>query len=238
MPGKTRGMGGKRGVITEFTDQARFRLLHVIKNCELDFRSMATITYPAEFPMSGRIAKRHLNAFTVALRRRFPGISGIWFLEFQRRGAPHFHIMLNLDLADHGPIVERTRKHRNGTSRTFQTVQSVHEWISQTWFRIVGSGDKKHLRAGSSWEVIEHEEGALRYGAAHAAKPFQKEVPEGFADVGRFWGSLGEVRIPSPEIDPITPEELVYLLGYDAVVSSKSRVKKYLWDATTKTEKP
>jgi len=237
-PGKTKGIGGKRGAITEFSFQARFRLLHVIKNCNLDFRSMATVTYPAEFPMSGRIAKKHLFALKRELRREFPGIAGIWFLEFQRRGAPHFHLMLNLNLPDRGPLIPMNRAHRNGTCRPFMTVKAVQDWISKTWFRIVGSGDKKHLRAGSSWEVIEHEEGALRYGAAHAAKPHQKEVPKGFDDVGRFWGTLGEVLIPDPEINPISPEELIYLLGFDAVISSKSRVKKYLWDATTKTEKP
>lgn len=231
----SRMKGGKRGVIHEFSDKSRFRLLHVVKNCEVDFRSMLTLTYPAEFPMSGRTAKKHFKALCMALRRRFPSIRGIWFLEFQMRGAPHFHVMLDFDLASFGELEQRHRKQRNGRVRSFWTVPALQEWVSEAWFRVVASGDRKHLRAGSSWEVIEHAEGALRYAAAHAAKPHQKKVPAGFADVGRFWGIVGDVQLPSPEFEPITAEELVHLLGHEVVLSSKNCVRKYLWDATTKT---
>jgi hypothetical protein len=67
--------------------------------------------------------------------------------------------------------------------------------LSAAWYRIVGSGDEKHLRAGICWKAIEHTEGALRYASKHAAKPHQKQVPWQDQNVGRFWGRIGKVTI-------------------------------------------
>jgi hypothetical protein len=52
-----------------------------------------TLTYPADYP-NPRIAKRHLDTYMKRLRRKFPKLAGVWRLEFQRRGAPHFHVLL------------------------------------------------------------------------------------------------------------------------------------------------
>jgi hypothetical protein len=127
---------------------------------------MVTLTYPAEYPGDGRLVKRHLSVVRKWLRRR--GVRGLWVLEFQARGAPHLHIFVT------GGWVGR-------------------EALSEAWYRIVGSSDARHLRAGT--QVKPWTGTAARYVAKwYGAKWEQKIVPEGFEDVGRFWGTFGEVR--------------------------------------------
>jgi hypothetical protein len=52
-----------------------------------------TLTYPESYP-DPKQAKNDLRAFMERIRRRWPESSGIWRLEFQKRGAPHFHVVL------------------------------------------------------------------------------------------------------------------------------------------------
>lgn len=227
------GVDSEGGKITEFSERSRYRLLHTVKNCAVDFFSMITLTYPAEFPTSGRKVKRNFNAIRKRLLRRFPGILGVWFLEFQKRGAPHFHILVTLKLSEHGTIQERTRMRRNQGPKKYKTVLALEEMLSAWWFSIVDSQDPKHLAAGCAWEEIENSDGALRYAAAHASKPHQKRVPEEFVEVGRFWGVIGKVKIPLLKIFPADTAEVFSRVGVDAL-SNKGRLKKYLWDSAEK----
>ncbi len=224
------GADKEGGVITEFSERSRYRLLHAVKNCSADFSSMITLTYPAEFPTNGRKVKRNFNAFRKRLLRRFPGILGVWFLEFQKRGAPHFHILVSLKLSEHGEIQERTRMRRKQGPKKYMTVLPLEVMISAWWFAIVGSQDPKHLAAGCAWEEIENTDGAIRYAAAHASKPHQKRVPKEFVEVGRFWGVIGKVKVPMLKTFNADTAEVFTRVGVDAL-SNKGRVKKYLWDA-------
>lgn len=221
-------------LVTHFSSRSRYRLLFWTKNCDCDFLSMLTITYPMAFSRDGRHVKNDLDNFKTWLRRTFPEIKGIWFLEFQMRGAPHFHLLLSLELPHLGEVVmkKRTRKHDSHTSQSYRTVQSVEDKASLAWYRIVGSGDEKHLRAGVCWEILENSEAAIRYAGKHAAKPHQKQVPEQYMSVGRFWGKFGGLKIVGGEdLEFCTTEQLFRIVGCDAV-SSKGRVKKYLFDAS------
>jgi hypothetical protein len=138
---------------------------------------MATLTYPGEYPANGREVKRHLDCFVKrALRYWGPwGDDGpepksiFWFLEFQQRGAPHFHLFLNFSIP----------------------WQVVAQW----WFEIVGSGDDRHLQAGTRIEALHHGRyGTIGYAAKYAAKAEQKEIPPNFLKCGRFWGIYGDRR--------------------------------------------
>ncbi len=230
VPGRY-GMGGKRQAITEFTDKSRYRLLHTVKNVACDFGTMVTLTYPADWSKDGKTVKLHLRAFLKRLLRKWPGIQGVWFLEFQKRGAPHFHLLLSLKLWDLGKLIEKKRNHKGKGQKVFRTVKIYQELLSSWWFEIVNSGDVKHLRAGCAVEVIEEEQGALRYAACHAAKPHQKKVPADYQDVGRFWGVIGGVKASCIEVQACDASAVFGKLGVDAM-SNKGRVKKYLWDAS------
>lgn len=165
-----------RGAILQWSKKSRQRLAFVASNTDVTFRTMITLTYPLEFPSNGKEVKRHLDAFLKWLRRETGGMSYLWFLEFQRRGAPHFHIIYDTPFP---------RK---------RVAQRDLRWrVSTTWYRIVGSNDPKHLQAGCRTERIRTEHGARNYCVKYAFKMKQKTVPEGYRDVGRLWGASRDV---------------------------------------------
>lgn len=171
---------GVRGVITEFSDASRKRLAFVASNTDVDFQTMITLTYPGEFSTDGSEVKRHLREFLTWLRKDIGRYSYLWFLEFQKRGAPHFHILID-------------RKFR-GT----QLLRSLRFRVSANWYAIVGSGDTRHLAAGTRVEKIRKVNGARFYAVKYAQKMYQKQVPAAYQSVGRFWGCSRDVK-PHPE---------------------------------------
>jgi hypothetical protein len=67
----------------------------------------------------------------------------------------------------------------------------VQKWLSETWYRIVGSGDPRHLVAGTQCEQMLQPPTA--YFSSHGQhgrdkKGYQNEVPDGYENAGRFWG--------------------------------------------------
>jgi len=136
---------------------------------------MVTLTYPGFYPSNGATVKEHLRRFLQELKRehlrredvpRETKHSSFWFLEFQNRGAPHFHI--------------------------FTTWAPDKEWVASRWYDIVASDDVRHLHAGTRTEYLRNgRAGAISYASKYAAKLDQKVVPENYENVGRFWGVSG-----------------------------------------------
>jgi hypothetical protein len=89
-------------------------------------RAIVCLTYPSEYPEDGRAFKRHLDTFQKRLKRM--NIQYFTVLEFQDRGAPHYHTLIT-------GILDRQE-------------------LSRMWFEIVGSGDPRHLQAGTSIQFI------------------------------------------------------------------------------------
>lgn len=172
--------GGKAGNFQgkqkqgELSRKSLAKLAFYAQNTEVKMNMFITLTYPKEFPKSGKEIKRHLNRFLAWIRSTGDNISYLWFLEFQKRGAPHFHIITSADLLD--------RK----------------QDISQRWYDAVNSGDMKHLRAGTNIQKIRKVDGMARYVSKYAAKKEQKVLPPDFRDVGRFWGCSRDVK-PEPK---------------------------------------
>src|SRR4030043_243485 len=146
----------KRSKIIKFSWRSARRLRHLIRNSEDVWKAFVTLTYPAEYPCNGRETKAHLNAFLQFLRRK--GIKSVWVLEFQSRGAPHYHIIVSEFIPK--------------------------EEIAERWYRIVGSGDEKHLRAGAGMGEVRSKGQLYGYLSNYIKKLDQKPPPEGFEDVG------------------------------------------------------
>jgi len=157
----------KRAKVLKFSKRSARRLRHVIRNSEDNFKAFITLTYPECFVSDGRQVKAHLNAFLQYLRRR--RIKYIWILEFQQRGAAHFHILVS-DFIDKAEL-------------------------SKEWYNIVASGDEKHLRAGTQIQAIKSKRHLYGYLSSYINKLHQKSVPEGFENVGRFWGASRNLLI-------------------------------------------
>lgn len=181
-----------RGKITRLSRKSLSRLAFVVSATEVKFTSILTLTY-LEIEVEGRQVKRHLNSILTAIRKRFAGVEYLWFLEFQRRGAPHFHILT---------AVRPTAEDRL--------------WIGRRWAKLVANGNEKVERVNGhekSWEVVRRPDGAKRYALKYALKPHQKFVPKEYQNVGRFWGHSRSVRpVSSGEVTGLTEAEIRNLL--------------------------
>jgi hypothetical protein len=178
---KRRG-AGTRGEITELSDKSKRRLSLVARNID-GLTHLITLTYPGDFQAvvpDGRVLKWHMAKLRYRLCRR--GIGGLWFVEFQDRGAPHVHILVN------GAV---------GRGE-----------LSAWWYEIVGSGDERHLRAGTQIARLRLEDGAARYASKYASKFEQKLIPVAFEGIGRMWGLFGGVKPHRFEIEGVLSGEI------------------------------
>jgi len=82
-----------RGSVGEFSSASRKRMLRKSARLSPSQGIFLTLTYPARYP-DPRTAKNHLRALLERFRRRYPNASGLWRLEAQERGAPHFHLLM------------------------------------------------------------------------------------------------------------------------------------------------
>ncbi len=178
--------------ITEFNFRTASRIKRFLSCCNADYSMFGTLTYPAEYPTNGREVKRHLSNFIKRLRRRcyktmrpdeYGTWSVFWFLEFQDRGAPHFHFFCT-----HSPVPTKAgNEHRPETP-----IELARLWTAKAWYECVGSGDDKHLRAGTQLDYFRTgRAGSISYASKYARKQQQKQVPDGFEEIGRFWGVSG-----------------------------------------------
>jgi hypothetical protein len=164
------GRTPRRGVVWGLSRGSVRRLRFKLANYEGEWAAWLDLTYPAEFPRDGRIVKAHLEALLKRLKRRYPGIVYLWVLEFQERGAPHYHIVVSC---------------RVGKG-----------WLSQAWYEIVGSGEPAHLRAGTRVSAVRSNVGMAGYFAKYLGKRKQKAVPSGFVSPGRMWGCSRGISRP------------------------------------------
>lgn len=198
--------------IVGWSRKSRARMVERL--CTLDYKplfpqgrlpAMVTLTYPGAWEVvapTGKEAKKHLKS----LRKRWSRAWGedlacVWKLEFQRRGAPHFHLLCS---PPHG-------KTAGG--------EAFREWLSRAWAEIVDHPDPeefdRHLRAGTG---VDWNEGLrstdpkrvavyfTKHGA-FAAKEYQHCVPESWQKPGqgpgRFWGYWGlDTATVTVEISP------------------------------------
>jgi hypothetical protein len=168
-------VGGERGSVRGFSKASRRRLLqflHTIDRERSGWPLFVTLTYPREWPGDPRRWKRDLRVWLERLRRSMPGVWCVWRLEPQRRGAPHYHLLV------------------------FGVERVSIEWLSATWFQVVGSGDERHLRAGTQVQRVQSWRHVIGYAAKYLAKE-AAELPAGWeAGVGRWWGVHQRRRAP------------------------------------------
>jgi hypothetical protein len=130
-----------------------------------------TLTYPAKFP-DGKRAKRDLDVFLKRLARAYPEVAGIWRIEAQKRGAPHFHlVLLGVEHIPHG-------------------------WVAKAWYEVVASGDARHLQAGTEVRRVKSYQHAVHYVSKYLSKEAAAGggADDGLGEVGRRWGHFGNWR--------------------------------------------
>jgi len=170
------GQGGNKAEIRGFSRQSRKRLIDLIHQVDRSAQNpplFVTLTYPAEWPSDWKVYKRHLDSWIKRLRRRWPNASLIWRLEYQKRGAPHYHILL------------------------FGVRYVPASWLSRSWYEVVSSGDEKHLMAGTQVARVYTWRGAAFY----CAKYLGKVCEYASMPTGRMWGVRGDLPIHLVGID-------------------------------------
>lgn len=180
------GSQSVRGAIIGWSRRSRANM--VLRLSELDYRplfedmtslpAMVTLTYPGDWESvapDGRMVKRHLEAFIKRFERAWgQEWSGLWKLEFQERGAPHFHLFMVPPVGYAGQYRQlmheaelenyRVRKEvlsqfrlPAGRKPYFRKMSndglSFEKWLSNTWADIVGAKKGKarddHIKAGT-----------------------------------------------------------------------------------------
>jgi hypothetical protein len=172
------GVGGARGRVTEYSRQSRNRLLRLIgRTDKFNQPVFLTLTYPDVYSQDKDKWKRDIDVFGKRLVRKYDGASFIWRIEFKERLSgknqgvimPHFHLLVW------------------GVSAS-----DLRTWVSRSWYEVCGSGDAKHLRAGTSTERLKSWNGVISYVSKYIAK--LDKFPQNWT--GRVWGIVGRSSIP------------------------------------------
>lgn len=179
-----------RGRVSSFSRRSRKYLLEMASRIDWPSSGVKFVTLTYRVAPSPFVAKYHLKKLLLWLRRRHHSFWAVWRMEFQRRGAVHFHLVLVdagwLDLAA----------------------------LTRYWQSMTGDDsypDVKPIKSSSHRRVV-------AYLAKYVAKPAGLDClskknlrPSGFVPVmswraapprrrrrwlGRFWGIVGRSHVP------------------------------------------
>ena len=206
------GGGGERGAITYLSQSARERLRFFVANSDTVSAGMVTLTYPSKYSLDGRALKREMDNFLRSCRRKWEGrFEYLWFLEFQRRGAPHVHMLTAGSIHD---AMDKRVKHKllcdrsccvtlgkplgnegNAKCGKHNRCRVVfrgepESWLVEQWLHAIGAESDEaaqRFNRGGIWEPIHSKDGAAHYVAKETYKCHQKDVPKHYQNVGRFW---------------------------------------------------
>lgn len=144
--------GGIRGKVGLFSRQSKKRLMDLLSTLDKQEKPLfLTLTYPAEWANDSKVWKKDLENFCKRMTRKYSKSSLIWKLEPQKRGAPHYHLMV-----------------------WGLTYYQLLCFASTAWYEVVGSGDEKHLQAGTRVERIRSWRGVRSYAAKYLGKIIEK----------------------------------------------------------------
>lgn len=176
-----------RGRVIGLSRRSRLRLQVRINRCKFQLGRVwfLTLTYPREFPPHCA-AKNDLRALLKRIARKWGKRGAIWRIENQKRGAPHFHLILFLAAA----VPEK----------------EMVEWVSRSWHEVVGSGDENHLHYGAKTELFRSARGVASYCSKYVSKPEDGERVRLIE--GRQWGREGD--FPEERIDFVFEEKDFY----------------------------
>lgn len=179
----------KRGNVDRFSQASRKRLLEKLarlKPPQYDgYRyRVSFLTLTTQKIFHPRLAKDYLASFFKRVARKFPHMSAVWRLEFQERGAPHFHAVLY-----NAPYIAK-------------------EWIQKSWGEIIEQ-DEPFTRI----ERVKSYRHLMFYAGKYMAKVVEEVVLSSGAyltgegkdlygpddTIGRHWGVYNAAMLPYDE---------------------------------------
>lgn len=214
---------GKKEKIKKMTKRSLIKLMFTMQCTQVEFGSMLTLTYPKIFPNNGEIVKTDINTICQKMRRK--GWSYVWFLEFQKRGAPHVHFLLSPDC-----ITPQMRAEFGiyWTERIAMSEWYTGQCLTDDYLAEVIKMLKFNCNP-ETFQLLRGDDGAKRYATKYAAKEKQKKVPSTYKNVGRFWGASADVKPDGIEFDVTEDEVEMWLIENNHPACAWELVPRYIW---------
>lgn len=189
-----------RGRILDFSRRSQRRLSLALSSW-IPFGEIAvvTLTYASFWPDADGL-RRHKQKFLRALNMRYPKIAGMWRLEYQVRGAPHWHLVVC-------------------GAKDKREIDEIDTYVRQIWSEIA-SHDGSMLR--TEVEPARNPEAAKYYLTKELGKSMQsrgawQSAFDKFGHEGlRFWGWFNKKELSFDYDEYELPHYLALRVG-DAI---------------------
>jgi len=167
-----RANNAKRGLVSGLSSKSRLRLIRFLAQVSRpDEPVFVTLTY-RDFTEESASWKRDLDAWCKRLCAHFPSCCAVWRLQFQRRGAPHYHLLIWL-----GDSGDR---------------EGLRDMFARWWLRIINQDTPENWRYGVDLEVVTDFRKCAFYISLYASSGEQDRT-----DIltGREWGCVRPGRL-------------------------------------------
>lgn len=190
----------QRSDIQQFTAQSRARLIRTIASFGALVPVFVTLTYGADYP-TPKETKEHLRLWWRRIKAKHPHLFAVWKLEFQKRGAPHYHLLVYSQ--GKRPRIDK-------------------DFLKVSWWKATG-------REGLRTEIkkLRSHRGGVWYASKYLAKtevyqPADQHNTSGQSEdalsssdgPGRFWGILSRANVPQNKVEyMLSPTEYKMILS-------------------------
>jgi hypothetical protein len=161
---------------------------------QVDFKKIGfvTLTYPADFTKDIRKSKAQLKEYRRRFEIAYGKVRAIWRLEYQERGAPHYHIMY-FD----PPFV------------------SIKDWCTM-WDDVIHTPAEERFGNSVDLKLITHRSGQKLiacYVGKYISKVDERRLKDDSTHTGRYWGRWNIVEEDPIEI-PLSDREAFSLVSH------------------------
>lgn len=98
--------------------------------------------------------------------------------------------------------------------------EAIKSWFAVNWYEVVGSGESRHLAAGTGVEAVKSVRGVYYYASKYMAKVEDDPASE-YESIGRCWGIMGREHLPWATIVEMP-------LSYEQGIRLKRAAVRYL----------
>lgn len=176
----------KRGAVNSFSRASRRRLIKTFMRLQsslLHAPYFVTLTFHHWEESERRPPHEYLNIFLTDLKRNYPTSLYLWRLELQRRGAPHYHLIIWFPAGEAEPDDDDFRS-----------------YVRDAWHRIADPDSQDHKKHGTRVDRAESYRRAFLYVCKYTAKSGSHD-DTGYP--GRRWA-----RSRSLPTDPVSSFEI------------------------------
>jgi len=178
-PQKTKSIPPIRfqGDIKTFSQQSRKRMLdkmNQVRLTEYGLPFFLSLTWHYDYESTKHSIKKFLDNFLKRLKRQLPPFHFVWKFEYQKRGAPHFHILIF-------PL----------SQKTFLTELELKEIVLKNWLALKQCKCKSCQTYSTDVRACLNYDMLLSYVSKELGK-IQDHYLEN--DMGRFWGNSRELK--------------------------------------------